>query len=46
MFKAVCTNAYNYGLKLVCIVCKYECDHVLIDVTALVNGFAYDYVMN
>jgi len=39
-------NARSYGLELVCIVCKYECDYVRIDVIALINGLAYEYVIN
>jgi len=42
-----CTyNARSYGLELVCIVWKYECDYVRIDVIALINGLAYEYVIN
>jgi len=46
VFKVARINASSYGLKLVCIICKYECDYVWIDVIALVNELAYDYVMN
>ena len=46
MFKAARINAQSYGLELVSIVWKYECDYVRIDVIALVNGLAYEYVLN
>ena len=42
----MCTYARSYGPELVCIVWKYECVYVHIDVLALVKGLAYGYVIN
>ena len=46
MFKAARMNVQSYGLELVRMLWKYECDYVLIDVITLVNGLAYEYVLS
>jgi len=46
VFTAVRINVQSYGLELVGILWKYECDYVRIDVIALIKGLAYEYVIN